>query len=85
MNEIEQNEMKTIRWTVDYPALYWELLDNNMDRLGVAMQGLVYVLMGMENMYRIAKSQKNADILDELKFVGMDEGYFKVKRKRYKE
>lgn len=76
-------ELKLIRFTADYPALYWELLDNNLPHIGASITGFAYVLMGLENLYRLAKKQHNEEILSELKCLGMDGNYFKTKAKRY--
>lgn len=82
---METHKMKSIRWTVDYPALYWEFLDSNLHCFGASITGLAYVLMGLENIYRIAKKNNDKEILNELKHVGIDETYLKAKRQRYSE
>ena len=76
------NAFKIIRWTIDYPALYWELLDNNVDALGAPITGLCYLLMGLENIYRLAKRENNKAVLNELKHLGIDAAYFAFKKKR---
>ena len=65
-------EVKTLHFTVDFPALVTELIRNNAENLGVgACWGLHLALMGLRKLGEIAIQSNDTVYLEILETLGI--------------